>query len=229
MACSGELGADAWLTTVQVSRARVSQVVAKLRSAAAETIVPSFSWILSERQCLLETTWGLEEGPPPHPRAFIDWPRLDDLMQQYYEELKVGQDLCATLEDRCYDDDNNIMEDANNINPIVEDAINIDSKNNDSLTVVALIDAVNSNDNNNNDIGNNDNNNDNSNNDNNNTNGEDGDLREDDHDVRIQVIQVANNNDNIADTIRTGAIAGYGGLPPRFLPCLVEVALLGRG
>ncbi|GBG65249.1 hypothetical protein CBR_g50291 [Chara braunii] len=168
MARPGELGADAWLTTVQASSARVSQVVAKLRSAAAERIVPSISWIQSVRECLLEVTWGLEEGSPPPLDAVTDCPRLDDLMRRYYEELEEGLDLCATREDRCYDDDDDIIEDVNNINP------NIDSKDNNNLTHIAI----------------------NHNNNNNNNNGDDCNLREDDDDTRIQVIQVvATNND----------------------------------
>ncbi|GBG92444.1 hypothetical protein CBR_g55481 [Chara braunii] len=155
----GELEADAWLTTVQVDRVRVSQVVAKLRSAVAVTSVPSLSWILSERQRLLEITWGLEEGPPPHLCSFVDWPRLDDFMQQFYEVLEEEQDLCAALEDRC-------------INLVAEDGINIVSANIDNLTAIVLIGAVNSNGKNNNDTGNNDNNNNNnSNNDYKNDNG----------------------------------------------------------
>ncbi|GBG72175.1 hypothetical protein CBR_g11108 [Chara braunii] len=223
MTRSGELGADVWLTTIQPSSARVSQVVAKLRSAAAERIVPLISWIQSVREYLLEVTWGLEEGPPPHLDAITDCPRLDDLMRRYYEEVEEGQDLCATLEDRCYDDDDDIMEDVNNINP------NIDSKDNDNLTDITVNHNNNNNDKNNKSNNNNDDNNDcgdnnknnndyledgddafiqalksndnnnnnisNDNNNNNNNNGDDCDLREDDDDTRIQVIQViATNN-----------------------------------
>ncbi|GBG66144.1 hypothetical protein CBR_g57026 [Chara braunii] len=219
MACSRELGAHAWLATVQASSACVSQVVAKLRSVAAERIVPSISWIHRMRH-LLEVTWGLEEGPPPHLDAIIGSPRLDDLMRHYYDKLEKGQGLCATLEDLCYDDDDDTTEDANSIN------LNIDCKDNGNLTYMAVNlnnnnnnDKSNNNNDDNNDCGdnnndsndnnkisnnisndddNNNNNNNNDNNNNNNNNDDDCDLRDDGDDICIQVIQViaTDNNDH---------------------------------
>ncbi|GBG76238.1 hypothetical protein CBR_g21986 [Chara braunii] len=154
---------------------------------------------------------GLEEGPPPHLDAITGSPRQNDLMRYYYDELEEGQGLCATLEDRYYDDDDDTTEDANSINP------NIDCKDNDNLTCFA-VDLNNNNYNdksNNNDCGDNNNgSNDNNNisnnisngdknnniNNNNNNNGDDCDLRDDGDDLRIQVIQVVAtyNNDHFA-------------------------------
>ncbi|GBG70286.1 hypothetical protein CBR_g6413 [Chara braunii] len=103
-----ELEAKEWLTIIQVSTDRVHHVVAKLRAVVSETTVPSISWIRSEQQRLLEITWGLEEGLPPRLRMPIVGSRLESLMRKYYDVLDEGQDLCAQLGDRWYDDDTDL-------------------------------------------------------------------------------------------------------------------------
>ncbi|GBG72107.1 hypothetical protein CBR_g11040 [Chara braunii] len=121
---------------------------------------------------MMEITWGVEGGPPPCLKACIDGPRSRDLMRCFYEELEEGQVLCAALEDRWYDDADNIVEDdlANytnagddqDNNTIADDAIMTNS--NDDNDLARLADVYNNNKNNNNNNNNYNNSNDKNNN-----------------------------------------------------------------
>ncbi|GBG61407.1 hypothetical protein CBR_g20438 [Chara braunii] len=235
MACPGELGADAWLTTVHASTACVRQVVAKLRSAVVERMVPSISWIQNVRECLMEVTWGLEEGPPLYLDATTRCPRLEDLMRRYYEELEEGQALCSMLEDRGYDNDDLAHIAANhNINDN-NDSNNESNNNNDDNkdsgecnSVIdsledgddVLIEVFSSNGDNNENSSNDDNNNNNNIDDNNNNNNnsinnsaDNCDFREVNDVISIQIIQiVAGNGRGVqrAPPASSGKLSGKG-------------------
>ncbi|GBG84264.1 hypothetical protein CBR_g38235 [Chara braunii] len=168
MAGLDELEAKEWLTIIQVSTDWVRHVVAKLRAEVSETTVPSISWIRSEQQRLLEITWGLEEGPAPRLCAPIVGPRLENLMRKYHDVLDEGQDLCAQLEDRWYDDDTDlVIADASDIascdnGELICTAVHCNnsdaSRDNANLTCIAV--CNNNNNNNNNTDKSNDNNDD---------------------------------------------------------------------
>ncbi|GBG77386.1 hypothetical protein CBR_g23717 [Chara braunii] len=104
MATSGDLRTEAveWFTAAQETSVRFSLAVA----------MPSISWLRSVMQGLLEISWGLEEGPPPHLHAILDRPRRDRLMRSHFEELEEGQALYAVLEARYYDNEDDIRDDA---------------------------------------------------------------------------------------------------------------------
>ncbi|GBG64563.1 hypothetical protein CBR_g45257 [Chara braunii] len=213
MACPEEIGADVWLATVQASGACVRQVVAKLRSAALEKTVPPISWIQSMRECLMEVTWGLEEGLAPHLDATTSCLRLVDLMRRYYDELEEGQVLCDVMEERCHDNDDlthiAAVHNNNNNNDNSNEKNNNDDDNNDSgdcnsdidsledgddVRIEAFTSGGNNDENITDDDDNENNSNDDNNNNNNNTNDEDDENISDDDN---------NNNNNDDDTTTT--------------------------
>ncbi|GBG93400.1 hypothetical protein CBR_g68444 [Chara braunii] len=102
------------------------------------------------QRCLMEITWGLEEGSSPHLEVSIDLPRLRGLMQCYYMELEEGQALCAELEDLCCEDDDDIEDGVQGIDPIADDATKTDINNHNDLAYTTTTTTTNNNNNHNN-------------------------------------------------------------------------------